>query len=530
MEHLKYFLVVVLLSPFVFSSCTKEEDGAMEYSGKARLLFGTVMNDLVAKNDLKQSLPSCTDNAPAFVEVVLSGPTNVGSMSDPLVVSVNPVPGNFDGDSGAEYFTNESSELELEAGTYTLEFFAVYDGDPALPESNRIWVAPMKGGSLADFVDLALPMDFNLRAGVKKYLDVEVLCFDERLVNEYGYQFFDIETRKAIEFCLFANYCPEGNRDFPAAYSVEVYMGTNNSAPVLYSGIVNTTRVENGIAYAEPLCLPLPDLPAYADDEEYLYYEVTLLEWDGVYEYVETEPFFDTLSRNDIEGNFGPDNTVFYEHLRFGCEDPCPSGTLDTDEDGVPDECDPCPLVPAGLDNDGDCSPNNEDQCPNDPENKCEPEEPCMVLPCGKTETSWMKGDHTLTKKDNDGLSLSGKWGWAEEFSTSQPETTFGFYAAAGNNDISKGFLAGEVHIDVDGQEVKVTIVSEADVNFNKLDIYLSDQEPTKAAPGNFRLYGGLTDEEPCSTGENIYLFEYSGDGSFWIMVHGDVCQAKRDL
>ncbi len=527
------FILVTVLSVFLLSSCSKDEDTHTQYGGKAKLMFGTLLNDLVSsKSSLKQALPVCSDEAPAFVEVVLSGPTNVGTIYEPLVITVNPTPGDFDGDSDAEYFTNESTDLELEPGTYTLEFFAVYDGDPDLEESNRIWIAPRNGSVLSNYVELALPMDFNLRAGVKKYLDVEVLCFDERLVNEYGYLFFDIEPRKAIEYCFFANYCTPDGRDFPAAYSVDIYLGTDDSAPLLYSNIMNFTEINDDGPIAEPLCLPLPDLPQYADDEEYLYYEVTLKEWNEVYPYTEIESITGALSRNDIEENFGPENTVYYEHLRFGCEDPgqdpCPNGTVDTDGDGIPDECDPCPLIPTWLDEDGDCLPNNEDPCPGDTENNCNPGEPCEPQTCYKSETAWMWGDHTLTKKDNDGLSLSGKWGWAEKFEVGQEDTIFNFYAAAGKNNPAKGFLSGEVVITVEGSVVTVAVKAETGIKLDKLDIYLHDNKPESDAPGSFSSNGGLTDEEPCSSEENIYTFEYSGDGSFWVMVHGEVCKGTK--
>src|SRR5690606_29672748 len=205
----------------LFSSCSKEEDSIDPNAETATLSFATVLNDMMNKNAaLKQQLdiPECSEATPAFVEVVLTGPENVGSMQDPLIVSVNPNPGDYDGDSEAEYFTEESTDLELVPGTYTLQWFVVYDGHPDDDSSNRLWIAPRADGDMANFVDTPLPQSFNVGAGVKKYVDVEVLCFDDRLVNEYGYLFFDIETNQAIEFCIFGNFCPPSGRHFPAQY------------------------------------------------------------------------------------------------------------------------------------------------------------------------------------------------------------------------------------------------------------------------------------------------------------------------
>ncbi len=539
MKKITNYLMLFVVSGLLFSSCSREEEMMPRDGNKAKVSFGTLLNDMVANSGMKQAMdiPECSENAPAFVEVVLSGPNNVGTLANPLVVNINSTPGDYDGDGEAEYFTEESVDLELDPGTYTLEFFAVYDGDPALPGSNRIWIAPMAGGNLANFVDVSLPMDFNLGAGVKKYIDVEVLCFDDRMVNDYGYLFFDVDGVRAYEFCFFANYCTPDGRHYPASYSVNIWMGTDNTGTLLYSktnhtGIGNEDDPYNSDEpFAEPSCFALPNPAQIADDKDYLYYEVTLLEWDGVYEYVETEPLSGTLNRNGIVGNFGPNNTIDFEHLRFGCEspvDPCPEGTVDTDEDGILDECDPCPLVPYWLDNDGDCLPNNQDPCPNDATNNCETEEPCddEETECDGTETAWMWGDYTLTKKDNDGLSLSGKWGWAEEFVVGQSDTSFNFHAGAGNNNTSNGFLAGEVQVSVSGTTVTITVAATSGVNLNKLDIYVNDAMPETASPGQFKFYGGLTDEDPCSSTSNTYSFEHSGDGTFWIMVHGEACQS----
>ncbi|MDT0652026.1 hypothetical protein RM529_17945, partial [Zunongwangia sp. F297] len=87
-----------------------------------------------------------------------------------------------------------SADLELTPGTYQLEEFIVYD-----EAGNMIWIAPIDeddSGVYDGYVSDALPMTINLGAGVKKYVDVEVLCFDDRNVNQYGYLFFDFEGKE----------------------------------------------------------------------------------------------------------------------------------------------------------------------------------------------------------------------------------------------------------------------------------------------------------------------------------------------
>jgi hypothetical protein len=198
----------------------------------------------------------------------------------------------------------------------------------------------------------------------------------------------------------------------------------------------------------------------------------------------------------------------------FGCPDDDCVGR-DFDGDGLIGDCDPCPYIfGAECDGGGD-----------DDEKGC--------------ETAWMFGDHTWTNKDNDGLSISTRWGWAEEFGVGSDNFEggsageFPFFAGAGQNDYdNNGYQAGMVNISSNGTTITVTVTAESDVEFNTLHIYTSDMKPTTAAPGQFdKLVGvdGLTDENPDSDNPNIYQFTYSGDGNFWIAVHGDVCGEDDD-
>lgn len=337
MKHFRLGMASLAICALLLASCSKEEATAPA-NDPATLSFATLLNDLVSKKAaLKQAMdeiPECSDDAPAFVEVVLSGTEDVGTLEDPLVVSVNPTPGDYDGDSEAEYFTNESAELELEPGTYVLEYFAVWNGDPANPASEIIWIAPHDGGSLAAFVDDALPLTFNLGAGVKKYVDVEVLCFDDRIVNEYGYLFFDIEGNRAIEFCIFGNFCPPSGRHYPAAYSVDVWLWNDGvRGDLLHEDLTATVALdENGDYAASPVCMFLPD----TEGEDEYYAEITLLSSDaygnvthrvirsGVFNDAEVRSFFD-----------GDDNLDYY-HFREGCDgDDNPPIFNDPDDDVI---------------------------------------------------------------------------------------------------------------------------------------------------------------------------------------------------
>lgn len=252
MKRISYYLCYIAVCAMVFTSCSKEEENVnSDNTDKATLSFGAILNDLVNQSSNKQSdpgdLPVCTDGAVAsYVHIALyeNGQPVVGSTSAPFRVDL----------VGGQVFTEEVPELELDPGTYSLEHFMVYDS-----AGNLLWVAP-RGGALAEFVENPLPLNIELGAGVKKYVDVSVICYDNRDVVEYGYLFFDLDTNEAIEFCIFGNYCPPSGRHYPAEYSVSVWSGTSTAGTPLYTNVPNETGTyANGDFYAEPLCFALPD-------------------------------------------------------------------------------------------------------------------------------------------------------------------------------------------------------------------------------------------------------------------------------
>ncbi|SDL10115.1 Thrombospondin type 3 repeat-containing protein [Salinimicrobium catena] len=341
MKKFNFYLSFLAVFALLFTSCSKDEDsGVNPDSEKATLSFGAIVQDLANKSSNKQSeigdMPECTDDTAAYVEIVLMQGEDevVGTTTEPFRVDL----------VAGQLFTEEVPELELTPGTYSLDHFAVYN-----EEGTLIWLAP-KGGVLAQFVDNPLPLNINLGAGVKKYVDVSVICYDDRDVNQYGYMFFELDMNEAFEYCFFANYCTPEGRHFPARYSVDISIDGNT----IYSGVENTTGTnEDGDLFAEPLCFALPNIETYGDEEEYIDYTITLLDWDaeGAYGDVEQMVITGSLSRAEIMANFDGEEAVEYEHLRFGCDD----GQVpeDSDNDGVIDSEDDCPNEAGPASNNG---------------------------------------------------------------------------------------------------------------------------------------------------------------------------------
>ena len=216
MKYFKNYLGALAVFAMVFTSCSKEESSALddENSEFVELTFGATLNDL-ANRAMKQSvgdlpIPDCASTAPDHAVISFSYGGNDYNVTVDILM-------DSDG-----YYTDYSDLLKIPVSangttTVTLTGFLVYDSSNTI-----IWAAPV-GDQFANYVDQVLPRNFNIAAGTKPYIDVEVLCFDRRMVNEYGYVFFDILPDTIYPLCTFINYCNEDGRHWVANYSIDLY-------------------------------------------------------------------------------------------------------------------------------------------------------------------------------------------------------------------------------------------------------------------------------------------------------------------
>ena len=323
MKTFKFHLVLLAVIGLVISSCNKEEPVLNDpeiSKDMAFLSFGPVLNDIINRAALKQQisdLPACSDSTPAFAQLSIT----YGDSDTPvdLIVEI------LSDENG--FFTAYDKDLEIpipsgsSTVTVTLTDFLVWNDNAGSP-GEIIWAAPKAGSEYAALVDQPLPATWDLTAGSKTYVDIPVLCFDDRQVNLYGYLFFDIIPTEVSTLCFFANYCNIAGRHYTANYSLDLYLGTSNSGVPLYLDQTPTTGNDEEF-YADPICLAVPSPQnGIGDDDPYLYYEITLTDWPNNYgtagDYVETG----TLTWNEVQGLLNNDGTTAdYKHIYINCED-----------------------------------------------------------------------------------------------------------------------------------------------------------------------------------------------------------------
>ncbi|GAA4312923.1 hypothetical protein GCM10023115_30710 [Pontixanthobacter gangjinensis] len=295
----------------LITACSKDENEPLKQNETDELIdlsLNINILDVARNSESRQQvieLPDCSEAAPFYIEIIMK-------QGDREVVGTADTPFRLDLAPG-QMFTKYDPAMAMPAGLYFLDHCAVFD-----EAGNLLCLAPKADSPMGPMSDAPMPMSINLRAGSKPFPDVPVLCFDNRDVNEYGYAFFDIVPTRIQNFCFFANYCSDTGKHYPARYSLDLSVEGVN----IYSNEISTTgQYDTDGYFADPVCVDIPILSKYEEDEEYIDYTLTLLPWDDVYGFEEEMVITGSLSREDIEEFLTDDGNIEYKHIFFNCED-----------------------------------------------------------------------------------------------------------------------------------------------------------------------------------------------------------------
>ncbi|WPY99682.1 hypothetical protein [Christiangramia sp. OXR-203] len=348
--HLLFSAIIALFLCTV--SCEKDEVVKVEKSITGTLSFNSLTNplsDAVSRSFLDSNIPECKNVTPKFVRISLKylNPDTQNwewyknSNNSKIEIQVNPNGTDTDGDNVPDsWFTMESLDLELRAGKYSLEYFAITEGSGNSAEI--LFLAPRIPGNYPsqeispilfhNFVDKPLPIEIEIRSGVKYYQPVEVLCYEDDYFFNFGYLFFDFTTDDLPSICVYGNYCYKNGKHSPAQFKIKVWKDEINTSNLLLSAEnkVKSFITEDGSTqyYAEAICFPLPDYPTY-------YAKIWLVK-SGEDDILIRQGSF---TKEDLKNLYDEQNEISLYHFREGCCETQDNVTLLEDTTNADEDC-----------------------------------------------------------------------------------------------------------------------------------------------------------------------------------------------
>ncbi|TDS14361.1 putative secreted protein (Por secretion system target) [Maribacter caenipelagi] len=216
------------------------------------------------------------------------------------------------------------------------------------------------------------------------------------------------------------------------------------------------------------------------------------------------------------------------------CEDDC-DDTIDTDGDGVSDCEDICPGSDDNVDTDGDgipdgCDVEECDGVDNDGDGDIDEGLNCNTGTIDQCETAFARSaDENVRTCFLDISSFdANRWGWTNSIPSINGNYELDLYAAAGQCDITKGALVGNVVVVYKNGFVDVTVsvlngykVTEAQLYVGSNPIPLSNNGRQTVAPGQYPYKDDVNGDF------NTYTFENLSAGdmdNFYVILHANVC------
>jgi hypothetical protein len=320
---MKKVILLLLIAAVVFS-CKKNEPTAPDVKKEAEVSFNvtTILPDAGRDFIFTNDVPPCDPDAiPTYAKIKIDG-----------IEGPDPGPG---GDPTTGYWdvpvfwtnnnlytqaiklpVNEEDCIEVEVNggelicctDYVLTEFYLYDANDVI-----IKAAPLPGSDFQEFVENALPLEFEVCAFEKIELYIDVLCFIPDVYDLFGFFWFEITEITVREMCYFGDICVdwfdyniEGDKllwweeyatgydpieaDMPAIFelSLKKWIDLNNDGVIDHPDELFVIDTWNNLEFqgtGMPLCM------RYADyDHETDVFFVTLFIWapygpDGVFSF-----------------------------------------------------------------------------------------------------------------------------------------------------------------------------------------------------------------------------------------------------
>jgi hypothetical protein len=124
--------------------------------------------------------------------------------------------------------------IKLPVGTtYTVQEFLLYketNGTPGyqstVPADVAVYATPQTGATYAQYVTTPLTFDFSVTAFAKAQVEIQVLCFQDHLYTDFGFNWFAVTEIVVREQCFFGDICLNGAPYTPADFAGSLYGAT----------------------------------------------------------------------------------------------------------------------------------------------------------------------------------------------------------------------------------------------------------------------------------------------------------------
>jgi len=195
----KLLFLVLLIAAVVFSCQKKDSEPAQQ-----DVVFSATLIEPALKNTAE--IPDCISGlTPEFAHVVIADDLQGNGAKDyyPLVFYLD----------GKLY----SQAIKLDPGTYYVLSFEVYDGggDGFGGAADQLYMAtPGTDSDFDQYVTQTVPFDFAVTAFTKIEIDVEVLCYQKKFHDNFGFFWFNITEIIVREQCFFGDICLKHWQDY----------------------------------------------------------------------------------------------------------------------------------------------------------------------------------------------------------------------------------------------------------------------------------------------------------------------------